>query len=150
MKKKIGVLLCGCVIIFSLSGCATWRKQKNTETQEFKNQVSLLESQMQSKDEEISGLKEELARAQQERTKTITIEEPNLTIPEVKSRPSVKQIQDALSNAGYNPGEIDGKKGRQTKDAIRAFQRAHGLAVDGKVGKKTWELLKEYLDKRVK
>ncbi|MFZ2937989.1 MAG: peptidoglycan-binding domain-containing protein, partial [Candidatus Omnitrophota bacterium] len=38
----------------------------------------------------------------------------------------------------------------QTKDAIKAFQQANNLTVDGKVGKKTWDLLKEYLYKKAK
>ena len=150
MAKRVALLLCGLMFVFSLSGCATWHKQKNEEMQGLKNQISLLESQVQSKDEEINSLKESLTKSLQEKTKTITIEEPNKVVPEAKSRPTVKQVQSALANAGYDPGEIDGKRGRQTRDAIRAFQRAHGLSVDGKIGKKTWELLKEYLDKKVK
>jgi g-D-glutamyl-meso-diaminopimelate peptidase len=71
-------------------------------------------------------------------------------VPEVKSRPSAKHIQLALKNAGYNPGPVDGRMGRQTKDAIRAFQRGNNLTADGKVGKQTWGLLKEYLYKKVK
>ncbi|MCM8792068.1 MAG: peptidoglycan-binding protein, partial [Candidatus Omnitrophica bacterium] len=59
-------------------------------------------------------------------------------------------IQIALKNAGYNPGEIDGKMGKQTRQAIRAFQKANGLVVDGKVGKRTWSLLREYLYKKAK
>jgi len=64
---------------------------------------------------------------------------------EVKSRPSVKQIQKALKNAGYNPGSIDGKFGRQTREAIKDYQRANNLKPDGKVGKKTWKSLRKYL-----
>lgn len=150
MTRRISILLCGLLFAVSLSGCATLHKQKDAQIGELKNQVSLLESQLQSKDEEINSLKESLAKSLQEKTKTITIEEPNKEVREVKSRPTVKQIQEALANAGYNPGAIDGKNGRQTRDAVRAFQRAHGLPVDGKVGRKTWEALKEYLDKKVK
>jgi peptidoglycan hydrolase-like protein with peptidoglycan-binding domain len=40
--------------------------------------------------------------------------------------------------------------GKQTREAIRSFQRANNLVVDGKVGKKTWEILRGYLDKKVK
>jgi len=69
---------------------------------------------------------------------------------EVKSRPKAKQIQLALKNAGYYSGAIDGKIGKVTKDAIKAFQRANNLIVDGKMGKKTWELLRKYLYLKVK
>jgi peptidoglycan hydrolase-like protein with peptidoglycan-binding domain len=39
---------------------------------------------------------------------------------------------------------VDGKMGKQTRKAVRDFQRANGLVVDGKVGKKTWSLLEPY------
>ena len=80
-------------------------------------------------------------------TKTISKKK---MVGEVKSRPKTKQIQIALENAGYNPGRIDGRMGRQTREAIKAFQRANNLIADGKVGKKSWNLLKEYLYKKIK
>ena len=58
---------------------------------------------------------------------------------------SVKEIQKALSNAGYDPGPVDGKMGQKTKDAIVAFQKESGLKADGRVGSKTWNELGRYL-----
>ena len=55
-------------------------------------------------------------------------------------------VQKALKSAGYYNGTIDGKIGPSTRSAIRDFQSAHGLAVDGVCGRKTWEKLKTYLD----
>lgn len=62
-------------------------------------------------------------------------------------KPSNQQIQAALKAAGYYKGLIDGKIGPLTEKAIRDFQRANGLAVDGKVGRKTWGVLSKYLDR---
>jgi hypothetical protein len=42
----------------------------------------------------------------------------------------VSQIQQALKNAGYNPGPIDGDIGQQTMSAVNAFQRDKNLPVD--------------------
>lgn len=42
----------------------------------------------------------------------------------------ITQIQQALIQAGYNPGVIDGAVGRDTMKAVNAFQRAEGLPVD--------------------
>ncbi len=60
------------------------------------------------------------------------------------AKPTGKQIQQALRNAGLYQGEIDGKLGSQSRSAIREFQRANGLGVDGKVGKQTWAKLSAY------
>jgi|JI10StandDraft_1071094.scaffolds.fasta_scaffold957609_1 peptidoglycan hydrolase-like protein with peptidoglycan-binding domain len=41
---------------------------------------------------------------------------------------------------------VDGKYGPATQKAIMIFQKANGLKVDGKVGKKTWTKLTPYID----
>jgi peptidoglycan hydrolase-like protein with peptidoglycan-binding domain len=51
-----------------------------------------------------------------------------------------------LKNAGYYAGAVDGKIGPITKKAIEEFQKANNLKADGKVGPKTWELLKGHLN----
>lgn len=60
-------------------------------------------------------------------------------------RPSEVDIQTALKNAGYYTGNIDGKIGPLSEKAIKDFQAANGLTADGKVGRKTWAILKGYL-----
>ena len=42
----------------------------------------------------------------------------------------ITQIQQALKNAGHNPGAIDGVVGGDTMKAVNAFQRKKGLPVD--------------------
>jgi peptidoglycan hydrolase-like protein with peptidoglycan-binding domain len=130
-----------------ISGCQTLRKEKDLEIQGLRNQISVLEAQIQSKDEEIDSLREELRKVAAEKAMQASKKK---IIAEVKSRPNAKQIQIALSNAGYDPGPVDGKMGRQTRQAIKAFQRANNLTVDGRAGKKTWALLKKYLYKKIK
>ncbi|WP_277275530.1 NlpC/P60 family protein [Novosphingobium cyanobacteriorum] len=49
----------------------------------------------------------------------------------------IRDIQEALTKAGYLPGPIDGIWGRQTATAVRAFQKDKGLQVDGVVGPQT-------------
>lgn len=65
----------------------------------------------------------------------------------LKSSDRIKNIQRALTNAGFDPGPIDGKLGAKTKKAIADFQRANGLTADGVVGQKTWKALNRYLVK---
>jgi peptidoglycan hydrolase-like protein with peptidoglycan-binding domain len=51
---------------------------------------------------------------------------------------AVRQLQVALKGLGYDPGAIDGQFGSRTEAAVKAFQRAQGIAVDGIVGDITW------------
>lgn len=55
--------------------------------------------------------------------------------------PWVATLQRALMLAGQNPGVVDAAFGTRTLAAVLAFQRAHGLANDGVVGKYTWNAL---------
>ena len=150
MAKKIVVLVSLFIFVIGLAGCATARKQKDLEVQGLRNQISVLESQLQSRDEDINSLRDALARQEKESQEVLGKTAKKIIIQEIKSRPKIKQVQIALRNAGYEPGAIDGKMGRQTRDAIKAFQKANKLHADGKVGKETWALLKAYLYKKIK
>ena len=48
----------------------------------------------------------------------------------------VKQLQQALVNAGYNI-KVDGIYGKQTEAAVKEYQQKNGLKVDGLAGKQT-------------
>lgn len=78
---------------------------------------------------------------------------PELPVPEVSSgvfiAPTLEEVQTALKNAGYYKGNIDGKIGPKSKEAICEFQRDNNLTVDGKVGRMTWAKLKSYLNQAV-
>ncbi len=85
---------------------------------------------------------------QQEGTQTVTVTVAPVQEPvsqEEKGMSRNKEIQQALKNANFYTGEIDGKIGPMTRKAIRDFQRSKGLVVDGKVGPKTWAELEKYL-----
>jgi peptidoglycan hydrolase-like protein with peptidoglycan-binding domain len=51
---------------------------------------------------------------------------------------AVHQLQEALKEAGHDPGPIDGEFGPATEAAVRAFQQEKDIAVDGVVGAITW------------
>lgn len=142
MVKRIMVLVVLTAAGLSLSGCATARKNGDLEVQGLRNQVAALEAQLSAKDEELNSLRASAVKASEEQSVS--------DINEIKQRPKAKEIQVALRNAGYYSGKIDGKLGRQTTEAVRAFQKANNLPVDGKVGKKTWSFLRGYLNKKVK
>ncbi len=132
--------------IFVLSGCATVNKKDDLSNQALRNKISALETQLSEKDNEINSLKEAAVKTEQ----PAAPEGNGGNIGEVKQHIDAKMIQTALKNAGYYQGEITGKMGSKTRQAVRDFQKANKLHADGRVGKKTWALLKEYLDKKVK
>ena len=53
----------------------------------------------------------------------------------------VKDLQDALTELGFRPGEPDGKFGPFTETAVRSFQTWASTQADGIVGPLTWEKL---------
>ncbi|WP_067929600.1 peptidoglycan-binding protein [Alicyclobacillus shizuokensis] len=53
----------------------------------------------------------------------------------------VKEIQERLNKLGYSAGTADGIFGPKTLSAVKTFQRAHHLAIDGIVGPQTWDAL---------
>jgi putative peptidoglycan binding protein len=52
-------------------------------------------------------------------------------------RKVVRDIQEALFTARFDPGSIDGIYGAKTAAAVAAFQRVNGLVMDGEVGPHT-------------
>ena len=57
---------------------------------------------------------------------------------------NVKKLQNRLIELGYMPkGSADSSYGYQTYNAVKAFQKANGLAVDGVAGAKTLTILYE-------
>lgn len=119
-------------LVIFLAGCATPRVQK--ESQQLQNRITLLEQELRQKDERIRLLEEESGqkRGFAKEKKQILAATP-------------KRIQRALRDAGFYKGPIDGNIGPQTKEAIKAFQKANDLKPDGIVGKRTWEKLSKYL-----
>lgn len=52
-----------------------------------------------------------------------------------------KVLQAFLYIAGHNPGNLDGDFGGGTEKAVRSYQKAKGLSVDGTPGRATWTKL---------
>ena len=77
---------------------------------------------------------------------------PEPTPPTPETKPTLRRgdsgayvtlAQTELINKGYSCGSqgADGKFGKNTEAAVKAFQQDHGLTVDGIIGAKTWEEL---------
>ena len=130
--------------LFVLNGCATAPRRADRNA-ELSTQVADLQAQLQEKDQQIQELEAQLQSYQR------AIQTPaNFSRDAASGGSSIIKVagvsaldlQKALVRAGFDPGPVDGRVGKKTKAAVRAFQSAHHLTTDGIVGEKTWDLLK--------
>ena len=146
MKRGLLILIVLGVLVFNLSGCATTGRNVSQENDNLKAQVQTLQTQLQEKAAEADSLRKALSSTTEQRynaAKLAGSSSADLAI----DRPSVKDVQAALKNAGHDCGTSDGKMGKKTRQAIKDFQKANGLETDGKVGRKTWVVLAPYLER---
>ena len=59
----------------------------------------------------------------------------------------VKKLQENLNKLGFNCGTVDGIFGVKTEAAVKAFQKAYSLTVDGIAGPATLGKIEELLKK---
>jgi peptidoglycan hydrolase-like protein with peptidoglycan-binding domain len=57
------------------------------------------------------------------------------------SQEQLREAQKELKDAGFYRGSIDGQMGTQTQQAIREYQKSHGLPETGQLDEPTRELL---------
>ena len=142
MCKDINLKWIIILFLIVFAGCASLAKKK--ELAELETRISSLEEQIQINQKPQSKLIE-LQQGAKSDLDTYSSEEKLNTKEASVSLPSNGEIQAALKKAGYYKGEIDGKIGPKSKQAILDFQKDNGLTQDGKVGLKTLSKLKEYL-----
>ncbi len=58
----------------------------------------------------------------------------------------VLRLQQSLTTLGFDPGGTDGRFGRGTENAVKAYQKSAGLTVDGKAGSLTLNALYQAAD----
>lgn len=159
--KHLNLSMVSLVLIF-LSGCVTAPvKPDESQIRALENQVSSLEAEVLKRDSEIINLSRALDKERQERGRLLEaiskqekeVENLTETIQQQKKKSrgktyytSIMKMQTALRNAGFEPGIIDGKMGPRTRDALREFQKAHGLPADGRLDRQTWDLLQQYME----
>ncbi len=142
---RVSAVILSLMLVVSMSGCATTRAHRPTPPQDPQHQIADLQSQLLTKDQEIQDLKYQLESSQQALPAT-NFTSSSRTSDKHKllrvSGVSGSDVQRALMRAGFDPGPIDGRLGKKTRSAIKAFQRQHGLTADGVVGEKTWAALR--------
>lgn len=137
-------------ILVFLSGCAT-KGQTNRQINSLQAQVGVLTDELIRLDEQLQSTRAgyQGAPLSAQMPDSGYIGDASTPIDTIYRTPSgfevpSRSIQEALKNAGYYNGAIDGKIGPNTRKAIRAFQKDNGLTVDGVVGRGTWKRLQSY------
>jgi len=130
------------VLIFFVSGCATTGTRKTAQAGDGASQIASLEARVADNERTIDYLQAQLSGKGSSGADYSY--SGKSAPPQVAATP--RRIQQALQNAGYYEGNIDGKIGRLSLRAIKEFQIDKGLKVDGVVGKETWAKLAAYLD----
>ena len=170
LHSLLGIL----AVSLFLIGCAS-TTQSPTAVNRLQIQVAQLERKLENRDKAIGELQSQVHDMSSElnEIKTYSLYEPieefdyretsrSIDDDEDNSEPvasasskderiirvkaSERDVQQALKNAGYYTGKIDGKIGARSKKAIYDFQLEKKLEADGIVGRRTWNELKTYLD----
>ncbi|MEX2469660.1 MAG: lytic murein transglycosylase [Pseudohongiellaceae bacterium] len=66
---------------------------------------------------------------------------------EAMSVADVRELQTMLNAAGFDSGEPDGRVGRQTRSAVRAYQEDQGLPMDGYASRQILDSLRATLNR---
>jgi len=154
--KRMMLLL---IMTVMVSGCATMQRDQSMVSQ-LQLRIGELERAAQNKDRRIADLETEVKDLSYdlEQVKKAPASQRSPSFPAGPSGAAAdaddriirvdadpKTVQQALKNAGYYSGVIDGKVGSGTKKAIYQFQQDKGLTADGLIGRQTWALLKTFL-----
>ena len=128
-------------LLIGVAGCAT--TQQSAQVGKLGTQVAKLETR-------VAALEQHQAPAAEAGALPLSsTQEPFGASPSADAttrvKPSARKIQSALKNAGFYAGEVDGRMGPKTKQAIKDFQKANELTADGVVGRKTWTRLSAHL-----
>ena len=130
-------------VALTVTGCATTRPKPAAP--DANTQITTMQTQLQAKDQEIQDLRYQLDSRQQALSNNFasagSSDKKNILRA---AGVTPVELQKALLRAGYDPGPIDGRIGKKTRSAVKAFQKKSGLTSDGVVGEKTWATLKSY------
>ena len=126
------------IFAFSLAGCL--QKSPSETSSNPSEEMENLTSQAQEASPEVQ--EEEVSLEEKD-----IASEPQVSSNVTAEKPAVEDIQKALKSANLYQGKIDGIMGPNTKKAIEDFQVQNSLKVDAKVGPKTWQKLKPFLNR---
>lgn len=135
-------VLGGVVLAGALTGCATTQGGGNLQAR-----VTQLERTVSQQEQTIDELRQRVSMTPGRASRS-SAPAGSASSSSADSRGVIRvpvdprEVQTALQGAGYYSGNIDGKIGGQTIEAIKQFQKDNNLKVDGIVGANTWTQMK--------
>lgn len=127
MKEKLALT----VMIAALSGTA-WAADPATSGAAEQQPSQAVESGAMQQGAEQS-MQQEPAMGQEQAQQT--------SKPKNLSEDDIRQIQEALKEAGHDPGQVDGIWGPETEQALRAFEQEKGIESTGELNDETLSAL---------
>lgn len=125
-----------------------WQKKHSGSMAQFRATVAALingnkppSDTVVSKAEQVTDETQKPAKQAQETAQNESVVTTMKTLRNGDKGTQVKVLQWLLALNGYNVGTVDGIFGVKTLTAVKAYQKAKGLTVDGIVGKNTWSKL---------
>jgi len=79
----------------------------------------------------LEALRAPRARAPRTQSPRLALRDGSSGVSSLTGAPLIRRIQRRLARLGFDPGPADGKAGRRTAAAVRKYQRARGLPIDG-------------------
>lgn len=125
-----------------------WYKKFGGSMDQFRADVKAMLGQVEGNTVDMQPTKEPEKATQVKPTQSTATTKPTtsgvITVKTLRNGSKGKQVkllQFLLTEMGHDAGKTDGIFGRNTEAAVKAFQKANGLAVDGVAGKNTWNAL---------
>ena len=125
-----------------------WQKKHSSSMDKFRASVAALINGKTSPSEPVISKAEQTpvetqkpAQEAQKKPQTERVVYDMKTLRNGSRGTQLKVLQFLLNAKGHNAGNADGIFGANTQKAVKAFQKAYGLSVDGIVGKNTWSKL---------
>lgn len=126
----------------------SWQKKFGGSMNQFRADVAALingnnspSDAVISKVEQVTVETQKPAQQAPEKPQTESVVYDMKTLRNGSKSTQVMVLQFLLNAKGYEAGKEDGIFGSKTLAAVKEFQKAYGLSVDGVVGKNTWAKL---------
>ena len=120
------------------SRCGNYRYRKGSQSR-AESDVEAYRSQIVA---EAIREARQMGRSYQTSYPSVSLGVSTSTDPKKPNAQYTREAQQLLTDLGYDPGPVDGDYGRRTADAVRAFQKAQGIVVDGWISRSLVDALR--------